>query len=195
MSPLPRPGSAPTSSLSATGAVRSPTLTIDVRVAIGHGPTELAAFDDALHGANIANFNLLLLSSVIPPNSVIRVLDDPSADRPTGDWGDRLYVVMAHATSSTPGEIVAAGIGWVQDPLTGRGLFVEHEVGDEQQVERDIGATLGAMVARRDEPFGPQQHRVTAAVTPDSGAVCALVVATYESESWRGSSDPDSSLN
>ena len=35
--------------------------------AIGRGSTELAAFDAALVGAGVANFNLIRLSSVIPP--------------------------------------------------------------------------------------------------------------------------------
>ena len=39
--------------------------------AIGRGSTELAAFDAALVGAGVANFNLIRLSSVIPPDGEV----------------------------------------------------------------------------------------------------------------------------
>ena len=43
--------------------------------AVGRGGTELAAFDAALVGAGVANFNLIRLSSVIPPNGEIVEVD------------------------------------------------------------------------------------------------------------------------
>lgn len=160
-------------------------LQLGVRSAVGYGPTELAAFDAALREAGIANFNLIVLSSVIPPGSEVRVLDDPGAAVPDGEWGDRLYVVMAEAATDVPGREIAAGLGWVQDPESGRGLFVEHERGNAARVRRDIDATLGAMVAGRPESFGPIQRCVRDAVGPaDGSAVCVLVTATYRSEPW-----------
>src|SRR5690606_8611394 len=44
-------------------------LRIGVVGATGTGPTSLAAFDDALRAVGVANFNLIRLSSVIPPGS------------------------------------------------------------------------------------------------------------------------------
>ncbi|HTO01714.1 MAG TPA: pyruvoyl-dependent arginine decarboxylase, partial [Microthrixaceae bacterium] len=46
-------------------------LTINVSGSVGHGPTSLSAFDSALAGAGVSNFNLIRLSSVIPPNSIV----------------------------------------------------------------------------------------------------------------------------
>ncbi len=40
---------------------------IHIGTSIGTGETELSAFDTALYNAGIANYNLLYLSSVIPP--------------------------------------------------------------------------------------------------------------------------------
>ena len=67
---------------------------LTVAAAIGRGRTELAAFDNALVVVGAANFNLVRLSSVIPPHStVVEASDAPP--RPQGTWGDRLYVVYA----------------------------------------------------------------------------------------------------
>ena len=157
---------------------------IDVRTGVGRGPTELAAFDAALRDANIANFNLIVLSSVIPPGTDITVLEDATEHRPPGDWGDRLYVVMAQERTSTVGQTVSAGIGWVQDEESGRGLFVEHEGREEWRVRQDIQLSLDAMVQGRPERFGPMMTRVETARCTDGTPTCALVVAVYESQSW-----------
>jgi len=162
----------------------TPQLTIEVRSAIGYGPTELAAFDDALHATNISNFNLIVLSSVIPPRTLVTTESTAVSTRPDGEWGDRLYVVMAEKSSAVAGEHVAAGIGWVQEPDTGKGLFVEHEGHDACAVDQDISASLNAMARARSESFGPIRQHIMSATTPPGSAVCALVVATYESQPW-----------
>ena len=46
-------------------------LLIRVSHGAGTGPTRMAAFDAALHAAGVADFNLLRLSSVIPPSAVV----------------------------------------------------------------------------------------------------------------------------
>jgi Pyruvoyl-dependent arginine decarboxylase (PvlArgDC) len=77
----------------------------------GTGPTRLAAFDAALREAGIANFNLILLSSVIPAGSELVDAGAAAEPRspPIGDWGDRLYIVLAdqrvdtEATKPGPG--------------------------------------------------------------------------------------------
>jgi arginine decarboxylase len=145
------------------------------------GPTKLAAFDAALRDAGIANFNLLVLSSVIPPASLV-TSDRQSIDQPAGEWGDRLYVVMAERRVDTPGEEAWAGIGWVQDE-TGKGLFVEHDGPDEQSVRADLETTLAAVADARDVRFGAPRMRIRGAVCTDR-PVCALVAAVFRSESW-----------
>ena len=157
---------------------------IDIRTGVGRGPTELAAFDAALRAANIANFNLLVLSSVIPPGTEIEVLEDAAEHRPSGDWGDRLYVVMAQERTSVAGQSVSAGIGWVQDEASGHGLFVEHEGREEWKVRQDIQMSLDSMVQGRPERFGPIMSRVETARCVDGTPTCALVVAVYESQGW-----------
>ncbi|MDQ2678046.1 MAG: pyruvoyl-dependent arginine decarboxylase, partial [Actinomycetota bacterium] len=70
-------------------AVTSAALSINVVGAVGTGPTSLAAFDDALVSVGVANYNLVRLSSVIPPGSTVTagdptVIDLRHGQRPPG---------------------------------------------------------------------------------------------------------------
>jgi arginine decarboxylase len=154
---------------------------IDIASGIGSGPTELAAFDAALLTAGIANFNIVVLSSVIPGGSKVVVSNDPI--EPTGQWGDRLYVVMAQERVSARNAEAWAGLGWVQDADSGRGLFVEHHGGSQAEVERDIADSLAALSHNRQETFGPVEMKL-AGTTCGDGAACALVAATYQASDW-----------
>lgn len=155
--------------------------------ATGTGPTRLAAFDAALRAAGVANFNLLYLSSVIPPGTEMVPC---GARRPSlgGRWGDRLYVVMAQQREHERGRQAWAGIGWVQEATTSKGLLAEHEGQAEDQVRGDIHSTLTALCAGRPETFGPIECLVQG-VTCATDPVCALVVAVFESAPW--STDPE----
>jgi arginine decarboxylase len=156
-------------------------LAINLAAGVGEGPTELSAFDAALRATGVANFNLIALSSVIPPGAVLDVRPGPSK-LAEGSWGDRLYVVMAQMRASEPGIEAWAGIGWVQD-TSGKGLFVEHEGHSREEVEADIEASLRSLCAGRRESFGPIQMVVEGATCVDT-PVCALVIAAFESEGW-----------
>jgi arginine decarboxylase len=156
---------------------------INVTAGIGSGPTTLAAFDAALNDAGVANYNIIALSSVIPPNSEIKV-HDRQLTRLPGEWGDRLYVVMAEKRDDTPNAEVWAGIGWVQDEKTKKGLFVEHHGSSEDSVRRDIKQSLEALMATRNVDFGPIHMKVAGSVCKHL-PVCALVVAVYEPSSWQ----------
>jgi arginine decarboxylase len=152
---------------------------------IGTGPTQLSAFDAALNDAGVANYNLIRLSSVIPPETAIQPLDNAiaSGDMP-GGWGDRLYVVMAEKRVDAPNTEAWAGIGWVQDKQTGKGLFVEHEGESEKKVRSDITQSLEALMATRNVDFGEIQMQVVGR-TCTHHPVCALVVAVYQASDWQ----------
>jgi arginine decarboxylase len=158
-------------------------MNIHVASGTGSGPTKLAAFDAALQSAGIANFNLIRLSSIVPPSSKIIEHDGP-VESNLGAWGDRLYVVMAEYRVDTPNVEAWAGIGWVQDEKTGQGLFVEHEGASEATVKRDIEQTLQSLVATRDMDFGPVHMKVTS-ITCVHAPVCALVIATFQTSGWK----------
>ena len=157
--------------------------TLDLTSGVGTGPTELAAFDAALLDAGIANFNLIRLSSVIPPGSVIRRPPGGRAS-PAGEWGNRLYVVLSDSTASAPGQEAWAGIGWVQDPESLRGLFVEHHGQSEAAVRRDIELSLEALCESRGINFPPPAMAVAGTECRDRPAA-ALMAAVFASEPWR----------
>jgi arginine decarboxylase len=158
-------------------------LPIRVARATGSGPTGLAAFDASLRSAGAANYNLVRLSSVIPPASLVGEVSAPI--QVDGEWGDRLYTVYAEWRASERGQEAWAGVGWLQDPVTGRGVLVEHEGNVEATVRADLTSSLGALRAgRQDVDFGPD-HVVVQGATCRDEPVCALVIAVFEHETWR----------
>lgn len=161
-------------------------MVIQVASGTGKGHTKLAAFDAALHHAGVANYNLIKLSSIIPPGSVIKTVS-PISVQP-GKWGDRLYVVMAEVRVGIPNMEAWAGIGWVQDKETGKGFFVEHDGTNEQTVRRDIKASLEAMQGIRRVDFGQMQMEVVGR-TCTHDPVCALAVAVFMAEDWEPKPD------
>lgn len=153
-----------------------------MRRGTGRGATPVSAFDAALGAAGVANFNLVVLSSVIPPGAEVRVEEDPAPF--PGAWGDRLYVVMARADAE-PGERVAAGVGWVQAP-DGRGLFVEVTGADPAEVRSRIEDSLADMVASRPGVRFGSTRAVIAETKAEEEPACAVVVAPYLAQGWRG---------
>lgn len=146
----------------------------------GEGSTQLSAFDSALFEAGIANFNLLKLSSVIPPKSrlVIKQYDNNG----TKGYGDRLYVVIAEKRETEKGREAWSGIGWVQ-AKDGRGLFVEHHGSQQAEVIRLINGSLTDMVKYRKQKYGNIHYQVVGTRCEDK-PVCALVAAIYKTQPW-----------
>lgn len=154
---------------------------IEIASGTGTGATTLAAFDAALIGAGVANYNLIPLSSVVPPHAELVPLEGPAS--PGGEWGDRLYVVMAQHREALAGHEAWAGIGWVQSPECRRGLFVEHHGTSRLEVERDIHASLASLTTARGMDFGPVQSLVVGTTCGDTPC-CALVVAVFQTAGW-----------
>ncbi len=154
---------------------------INITSGTGVGPTELSAFDHALVNAGVANFNLIYLSSVLPPGSDVHVIDIPKPVK--GGWGDRLYVVMAQKRTNVRNQEVWSGIGWIQDETTKKGLLVEHEGHTEDEVRSDIKNSLEALAQNRGMKFGPINMHVTGKKCI-SLPTCALTVAVFESTEW-----------
>jgi arginine decarboxylase len=153
---------------------------IIVTTGVGTGPTELAAFDTALLDAGVANYNLIPLSSVIPPGSVLK---REKYVTPENEYGHRLYVVMSQQETSEPGEEAWAGVGWTQDD-TGKGLFVEHHGSSEIWVKEAIYDSLRTMMANRNDYVDcPIYHEIVGVRCADQ-PVSAVAIAVYESQEW-----------
>lgn len=156
--------------------------------AVGTGTTELGAFDNALNQMGVLNYNLVRLSSVIPPGSEI-VLPE-KYQTPENEYGDRLYCVYAEIRSSTPGQALGSAVGWYQLE-DGRGIFVEHETvgANEKEVTEylvtECKNTLRDCIKNRGLPLVEENlhvHYKVAVVTQHP--VCTFVVAAYKSERW-----------
>lgn len=155
----------------------------------GEGNTELSAFDDALRDSGVYNYNLIYLSSMIPPQTDVKVVG--TLENYPGDPGDKLYVVAAQERSSQKGEAVAAGIGWYQFDGTRHGVFVEHHAkadtsqAGEKEVARLIEASIRDLCAFRDVPFVAEKMEMalSSSVVGEKPA-CAIVLAVFEAEGW-----------
>ena len=156
-------------------------LDIVITPGTGSAPTALAAFDAALTAAGVAHFNLIRLSSLVPPGSTVTAPDRWTAL--PGAWGDRLYAVWAECRVHVPGERACAGLGWVQDLDTGAGVLVEHTGRDEAEVEARLLLTLDDVAARRPGRYGVRGCR-TAGIVCEDRPVAAVVVAALQVEPW-----------
>jgi arginine decarboxylase len=90
---------------------------------------------------------------------------------------------MARHEASGVGEEAWAGLGWTQEPESGRGLFVELHGPSKRCVENAIESTLDSMKEARPYEYGKNESQ-TAGVVCEGDPVCALVIAVYESERW-----------
>ncbi len=157
-------------------------LLIRVSGGVGEGPTRLAAFDRALRDAGVADFNLIRLSSVIPPGATVAEVAGPG--QISGQPGDRLYCVIADAYASTPSEEAWAGLAWaLRTDERGGGLFVEHTGSSESAVTRDLSATVSDMIESRSGPYVRGGTHVEVACCTGH-PVCAVVIATYARAGW-----------
>lgn len=164
----------------AIGASASPFGPIVLARGCGSGPTPLAAFDGALLDAGVANYNLICLSSVIPPGSVIELR---RWHTPHQDWGKRLYCVLSQLREDRPRHEAHAGIGWVRDAQAGSGLFVELHGNDRDRLDEELRATLRSMQEQRGIELGEAQTEI-ASVACTRQPVCALVIAVYAAAPW-----------
>lgn len=146
----------------------------------GSGQTQLAAFDEALLHAGIANYNLIKLSSILPPESKV-IIKAPDINQPI-NFGKKLYVVISEKRESEKGREAWAGIGWVQ-AKDGRGLFVEQHGAQQAEVMRLIKETLSDMVRNRHYEFGEVHYQIVG-IRCEDRPVCALVSAVYDIEGW-----------
>ncbi len=119
---------------------------IDIVWGASEGKTLLSAFDRALLNAGIHNFNLILLSSVIPPKSVIHETGTyTSSDR----VGEILYVVISSLSSHKSNALISAGLGWV---LTREGGLLIESKGEfsREECEEEIRVGLTEMMEVRE---------------------------------------------
>ncbi len=163
---------------------------MDIKVVcgVGRGKTTLSAFDSALKDAGVYNYNLIVLSSIIPPDCVISKIKRYVT--PPEEYGYKLYVIKAEIRSEEAGKYIAAGLGWYQLE-DGRGIFVEHEIKGETRVavESEISLriknSLKDLAKFRNIRFDESKAKSVVSIAHiKDKPTCALVLAVYQSEGW-----------
>jgi len=149
-----------------------------VRVVSGTatGPTAVASYDAALADANVHNYNLITVSSIVPPGVDIEVVDDAPD---LGSVGGKLTVVQARATVEGTGRATAA-LGWTRQGETGPGVF--YETGgefDRTEARRRIRRGLEHARDLRAWDLDGSRVEVTSAGTDGDSFVTAVVLAAY----------------
>ena len=162
---------------------------IHIVTGVGTGRTTLSAFDSALKVAGVLNYNLIPLSSIIPPNS--KVYKIRRYKTPKEEYGHKLYVVKAEIRSHEVGKFLAAGIGWYQFGEDGRGVFVEHEiigetkVAVESEIALRIKNSLKDLCENRNVKFSEGKVKSTISLTQISNhPTSVLALAVFQSEGW-----------
>lgn len=156
---------------------------IPVLKATGTGRTTLSAFHEALVALDLGHYNLIRLSSVVPPGTSVD--GTGKAPVPAGQWGDRLYCVYAEWRATEIGEEAWAGVGWVQRLDGQGGLFVEHEGTSEAYVENQLRMSLADLVKGHEDEFTTGDWVLNGAVCTGE-PVCSMVLAAYETAPWNG---------
>jgi len=118
---------------------------IDIVWGKSEGKILLSAFDRALLKAGIHNFNLIPLSSVIPPKSVIH---ETGAYTSSGRVGEILYVVISSLSSPKSNALISAGLGWAQTQEGGLLIESKGEFSREE-CEEEIRVGLTEMMEAR----------------------------------------------
>jgi arginine decarboxylase len=144
------------------------------------GPTAMASYDAALAAANVHDYNLVTVSSVIPAEATV----DPVGTAPDlGPAGEALTVVQSRRTVG-PEEAgpASAGIGWSREP-DGPGIFYEAGGDDPEDVRRRICEGLADGRRLREWDFDAEEVVVKTADADPDAYTTTVVVAVY-GDSW-----------
>jgi arginine decarboxylase len=110
---------------------------------IGYHPKELQSFEEALRDAGIAKFNLVSVSSILPPNC-----EEISCEQGLAKLkpGQIVFVVLARNCSDEKNRLVAASIGAAKpkDATMFGYLSEHHSFGQDQHTAGDFSEDLAA---------------------------------------------------
>ncbi|MFC7043122.1 pyruvoyl-dependent arginine decarboxylase [Halonotius sp. GCM10025705] len=150
--------------------------TIHVAGGIGRAPTAMAAYDAALADANLHNYNLVAVSSVIPADATIEVVDRAPD---LGAAGNQLTVVEGRSVvgPDEAAETATTAIAWATGP--GPGLFYEASGTDPDVVEAAARRGLDAGCELREWEFTDRDTLVSTVDADGGGHTAAVVLAAY----------------
>lgn len=162
-------------------------MNIYITTGVGYGKTPISAFDSALKEAGVMNFNLIVLSSVVPPGTKIIHKKMPVSSK---EWGNKLYCVKAEMRSRQSGKYIGAALGWYQLE-NGQGVFVEHEETGETEssvelnLKQEVKNSIMDLCKNRKIVFNERKmHSKIKTAKVRELPASVIVVASYKSEGW-----------
>lgn len=110
---------------------------------VGVSNTKLSSFEEALRSAGIAQFNLVTVSSIMPPGAKVIGREEGLAEMHAGEI---VFTVMARISSCEPNRLISASIGTAlpADPTTHGYLSEHHSYGLNQEKCGDYAEDLAA---------------------------------------------------
>lgn len=141
-------------------------------------PTAMASYDAALAEANVHNYNLVSVSSVVPADARIEVVGEAPD---LGPDGQRLTVVESRSTvppEPTAPDRAVAGLGWSRAP-DGPGIFYEASGTDPDEVRERVETGLAAGRRLRGWDFGEDGRRFVETAVDGDDYTTAVVLAVY----------------
>jgi len=111
----------------------------------GSARAELTSFEEALRDADIAKYNLVQVSSIIPPNC--QIISKPAGLKKL-QVGQILFCVLAKISSSEPGRLMSASVGIAQAKnRLSHGYISEHHCfGKTKQQAGEFAEDLAAQM-------------------------------------------------
>lgn len=149
-----------------------------MQIRIVHGaasaPTEMSSYDAALADANVHDYNLVSVSSVVPADASVEAVGTAPDLGPVG-YG--LTVVQARATSAD--DSVSAALAWVRSE-EGPGLFYEAAGAEPPERARERAEQgLEAGKELREWTFGETESVVREATPREDEFATAVALAVY----------------
>ena len=137
--------------------------------AIGEGEFPITAFDCALLRSGIGNYNLIKVSSILPPNST----KTEKIDLPLGTL---LPVAYSHINAEVTGERVTAVVAVGIPDDCENGVIMEHSgMGDPKKIVQDCESMVREAFALRNRPLKEiRSESATVCRKGDAKCVCAF---------------------
>lgn len=137
----------------------------------GDGPTELNAFDRALVAADIGSFNLVKVTSILPPAAKPGSLGELKS-------GEIVYTAIASLTSRSSGDLISAAVAvGIPEDIEKAGVLMEGYLrGSSEEAEKHVCR----MAEQAMEDRGVKNYRIDSVAVEwriqKVGAVVAAVL-------------------
>ena len=112
---------------------------------VGRHKEKLASFEQALRAAGIEKYNIVNVSSILPPGGKVISRDKAL---PLLIQGQILYCVLSRASTNEPNRLLSASIGLAvpADPSAYGYISEHHSFGQKERVSGDYAEDLAAMM-------------------------------------------------